>query len=127
MNKKSEIVNSNDTNIQQNVQKKESKDTVIPEDAPEEYMDTYLAAKDYLEFAPLSRMKLYEILNSEEHPTTHVEIVVNTVQVDWNQNALNKAYNLLQVQGFSKREMMDQLAFEGYSTESIRYAVKKIY
>ena len=121
-------MNNNSTaNIEQKELARENKIDIIPDDSPVEYMDTYEVAKDYLEFAPISRSKLYEILLSEGHEVEAASYVVASVQVDWGKNALKKAHNLLQVQGFSKHEMIDQLSFEGYTEDSIRYAIKKIY
>lgn len=101
--------------------------SVIPENAPKQYREAYHIAEDFVTFAPISKDTLYHILISEGQTLGTASYVADTVIVDWNEMALQKAYNILQVSGRSEKDMRDELIFNGFQKGEIDYAIKKIY
>lgn len=100
------------------------------EDKPKETIsqrNAIAAAKLYLSTAPFSRKGLIEQLEFEGYPTEDAEYAVDSLNVDWNEQAVRSAELYLSVMPFSKKELIEQLVFEGFTREQAEYGVNKVY
>lgn len=84
------------------------------------------SAESYLNFQAFSRKGLIEQLEFEEYSTEDAEYAVDSLDVDWNEQAAKSAESYLEFQAFSRQGLIDQLVFEGYTKAEAEYGVKAV-
>ena len=89
------------------------------------------SAENYLSFAPFSRNGLIRQLSSNagdgysKHDAT---VAVDSLKVDWNEQAAKSAENYLSMMGFSCQNLIQQLtssAGDMYTKPQAQYGAKK--
>ena len=80
-------------------------------------------AKDYLSYTAFSRTGLIEQLEYEGYSNYESQKAVDSLNVDWNEQALLKASEYLNYSAFSYSGLMNQLEYEGFSHSEAMYGV----
>lgn len=83
------------------------------------------SASSYLEVMSFSREGLIEQLEFDGFTTEEATVGVDSVSVDWNEQAWRSAEAYLEIMPFSRSELIDQLKFDGFTTEQATYAVDR--
>jgi len=78
-------------------------------------------AESYLEYTAFSRSGLIKQLEFEGYTTAAATVAVDSLDVDWNDQAVKSAKNYLELQGFSHSGLVNQLEFEGYTPEQAEH------
>lgn len=81
------------------------------------------SASNYLDFTAFSRSGLIGQLEFEGYSTEDATVAVDSLDVDYDQQAAKAAKNYLDFTGFSRQGLIDQLVFEGYTQEQATYGV----
>ena len=84
------------------------------------------SAESYLQFAAFSREGLIEQLEFEDYSKEDAEYAVDSLKVDWNEQAAKSAEAYLDTAAFSKQGLIDQLVFEGFTKEQAAFGVKAV-
>ncbi len=90
------------------------------------------SAIQYLSIQGFSREGLIEQLSSETgdgYKVTDATAAVDSLNVDWNQQALRSAKSYLSIQGFSCKGLIEQLSSEAgdrYTPTQAEYGAKQI-
>lgn len=90
------------------------------------------SARNYLETMSFSRKGLIQQLSSEGGDGYSVQdatVAVDSLDVDWNEQAAKSAQNYASMMGFSCQGMIEQLSSkggDGYSVKQANYGAKKI-
>ncbi len=82
-------------------------------------------ANDYLDYMAFSRSGLIGQLEYEGYSTEDATYAVDTITVDWNQQAAETAMNYLEYTSFSRSGLIDQLLYEGFTAEQAEYGVSQ--
>jgi len=83
------------------------------------------SAESYLDFSAFSRSGLIGQLEYEEYSTADATFAVDSLNVDWNEQAYKSAEQYLDFSSFSAGELQDQLEFEGFTPSQAAYGVSK--
>lgn len=83
-------------------------------------------ARDYLKFSSFSRSGLIEQLEFEGFANVDAVYAVDSLDVDWNEQAALKAKSYLDTSSFSRQGLLDQLLFEGFTAEQAGYGVDSV-
>ena len=83
-------------------------------------------AEEYISFLTLSRNELIEQLEFDGFETEAATISADYIDMDWNEQATNKAMEYLDFMGFSKKGLIEQLRFDGFTKEQAEYAVSAV-
>ena len=83
-------------------------------------------AQSYLDFSAFSRQGLIDQLVFEDFAVEDATFAVDTIAVDWNEQAAKKAQSYLDFSSFSRQGLIDQLTFEGFSAEQAEYGVTRV-
>lgn len=87
-------------------------------------------AESYLDLTGFSRSGLIDQLEFEgfttEDATFAVEYLESTGAVDWNAEAVEKAESYMDLTAFSRSGLIEQLEFEGFTTEQANYAADQV-
>ncbi len=75
-----------------------------------------ISATSYLAIGSWSREGLIEQLEFEQYETADATVAVDSLDIDWTQQAIEHAADYLELDGFSCQGLIDQLEFEGHST-----------
>lgn len=81
------------------------------------------AAMEYLSGQNFSRKGLIDQLKFEGYPTKAATAAVDSLHMDWNEQAALVARDYLQSQAFSKKSLTSQLEFDGFSSSQAQYGV----
>ena len=81
------------------------------------------AAGNYLDFSAFSRSGLIGQLEFEGYSTEDATSAVDSLDVDYDEQAAKAAQNYLDFSAFSRAGLIDQLVFEGYTQEQATYGV----
>jgi hypothetical protein len=84
------------------------------------------SAESYLQFAAFSREGLIEQLEFEDYSKEDAEYAVDSLKVDWNEQAAKSAESYLDISSFSKQGLIEQLVFDGFSKEEAAYGAKAV-
>ncbi|MCV7115513.1 Ltp family lipoprotein [Mycolicibacterium setense] len=79
------------------------------------------AAKDYLDYSAFSRQGLIEQLEYEDFSTTDATFAVDSITVDWNEQAAKAAKAYLDYSAFSRGGLIEQLEYEGFTPAQAVY------
>lgn len=83
-------------------------------------------AENYLSVMAFSRQGLIDQLVFEEYPEEDATLAVDSLDVDWNEQAARKAQEYLDAGSFSRQGLIDQLIFEGFTDEEAEYGVDQV-
>lgn len=72
---------------------------------------------------PFSRKGLIEQLEFEGFSEEDAIYAVDSIEVDWKEQAARAAENYLDNMSFSRKSLIEQLEFEGYTPEEAEYGV----
>ena len=72
-----------------------------------------------------SRKGLIKQLKFEGYSETAATTAVDSIQVDWNEQAAKCAANYIEFMSFSRKGLINQLKFEGFTTEQAEYGAKE--
>ncbi|WP_349816919.1 Ltp family lipoprotein [Mycobacterium antarcticum] len=81
------------------------------------------AAEDYLDYTAFSRQGLIEQLEFDEFSTEDATFAVDSITVDWNEQAAKAAKDYLDYTSFSHGGLIDQLEFAGFTPAQTEYGV----
>jgi len=81
------------------------------------------SAKNYLDYTAFSRSGLINQLEYEGFTTEEATYGVDSLNTDWNEQAVKAAKNYLDYTAFSRSGLINQLEYEGFSTEEATYGV----
>ncbi|OBB19761.1 hypothetical protein A5761_00655 [Mycolicibacterium setense] len=79
------------------------------------------AAKDYLDYSAFSRQGLIEQLEYEDFSTADATFAVDSITVDWNEQAAKAAKAYLDYSAFSRGGLIEQLEYEGFTPAQAVY------
>ena len=85
------------------------------------------SAENYLSFAAFSRSGLIEQLEFEGYSRADAKFAVDSLDVDWSEQAAKSAASYLEMSSFSLSALIDQLEFEGFTPEQAAYGANKAY
>ncbi len=104
------------------------KPTAAPTPAPTSVADQNAArmARDYLAYTAFSRQGLIDQLVFEGFAADVAAVAVDSLNVDWFEQAALMASNYLEYSAFSRQGLIDQLVFEGFSVEQAVYGVTSV-
>ncbi|ELK47383.1 Ltp family lipoprotein [Halobacillus sp. ACCC02827] len=80
-------------------------------------------AVEYINILAFSKSGLIEQLEFEGFSNEEATLAVESLDVDWNEQAGKKAQEYLDVMSFSRSELVDQLEFDGFTPEQAEYGV----
>ncbi|WP_043470605.1 Ltp family lipoprotein [Arthrobacter sp. Rue61a] len=80
-------------------------------------------AASYLKFSAFSRTGLIGQLEYNKFSTADATWAVDTMKVDWNEQAAKKAASYLKFSSFSRSGLVDQLIYNGFTPEQAEYGV----
>jgi hypothetical protein len=66
-------------------------------------------------------------LEYENYSTEDATWAVDNLSVDWNQQAALKAEDYLDYTSFSRQGLVEQLMYEGFTTEQAEYGASQTY
>jgi hypothetical protein len=84
------------------------------------------AAEGYLDVLPFSRQGLIEQLEFEGYSTEDATYAVDSLDVDWYEQAALMAQSYLDVMPFSRQGLIDQLVFEGFTPEEAAHGADSV-
>ncbi len=84
-------------------------------------------AQDYLDYTSFSRSGLIDQLEFEGFSTQDATVAVDGLDVDWREQAVQKAFDYLDYSSFSLSGLIDQLEFEGFTPEQAAYGAEAAY
>lgn len=85
------------------------------------------SAQQYLEFSAFSRSGLIDQLEYEGFSTEDATFAVDSLNVDWNEQAAKSARQYLEYTSFSRSGLIDQLVYEGFTHAQAEYGVNAAY
>jgi len=85
------------------------------------------SASGYLSFTSFSRSGLIDQLEFEGYSTDDATYAVDSLQVDWNDQAIKSARDYLSFTSFSRSGLVDQLEFEGFTAAQAEHGVAAAY
>lgn len=83
-------------------------------------------AESYLSFMSFSRKGLIQQLEFEGFSNSVATFAVDSIVVDWNEQAAKKAESYLSFMSFSRKGLIDQLKYEGFTNEQAEYGVTAV-
>jgi len=86
-------------------------------------MNARRKAADYLDYSAFSRTGLIDQLQFEGFSASDATYGVDSLKVDWNEQAAKKAAEYLDYSAFSRSGLIDQLLFEGFTPAQAEYGV----
>jgi hypothetical protein len=107
----------------------ETEEPVVEEPVVEEPTETVSqsnaveSALSYIQYSAFSRKGLIEQLKFEDYSTADATYAVDSIDVDWNEQAAKSAANYLEYSSFSRQGLIDQLVFEGFTQSQAEYGV----
>lgn len=115
---------------EKNPSKKETEaDDESRDDVSQEYKNALKSAQNYLDMSGFSKKSLEKQLEFEGFSEDSANYALDSVNVDWNEQALRSARVYYENMSMSKEEIFTQLSSddgEGYTREQARYAVDNL-
>jgi hypothetical protein len=84
-------------------------------------------ASDYLDFTSFSRSGLIEQLEFEDFSTADAAAGVDSLDVDWMEQAEKKAKEYLDFTSFSQQGLVEQLVFDGFTQSQAQHGAQSQY
>jgi len=91
-----------------------------------EEKNAYRSAKSYLNFMAFSRSGLIKQLEYEGYSKEAATIAVDSLNVDWKEQAAKCAKSYIELMSFSKSGLINQLKYEGFTQEEAEYGVAAV-
>jgi hypothetical protein len=85
------------------------------------------SAQQYLDYSAFSRSGLIHQLEYEDFSTADATFAVDSLHVDWNEQAAKSAKQYLEYTSFSRSGLIDQLVYEGFTRAQAEYGVNAAY
>jgi hypothetical protein len=85
------------------------------------------SAQQYIDMSPFSRSGLIDQLEFEGFSTADATYAVDSLTVDWNEQAALSAQQYLEMTSFSKSGLIEQLEFEGFTSAQAEYGANAAY
>ena len=85
------------------------------------------SAESYLSFTAFSQSGLIEQLEFEGYSTADATFAVESLDVDWNEQAAKSAAAYLEMSSFSLSALIEQLEFEGFTPEQAAHGANEAY
>ncbi|WP_338760700.1 Ltp family lipoprotein [Nocardia vulneris] len=85
------------------------------------------SAQQYLDYSAFSRSGLIHQLEYEGFATADATFAVDSLNVDWNEQAAKSAKQYLEYTSFSRSGLIDQLVYEGFMRAQAEYGVNAAY
>jgi len=85
------------------------------------------SAESYLAYTAFSRTGLIDQLVFEEYSRADATVAVDSLNVNWREQAYKSAKSYLEYSSFSLNELIDQLEYEGFSTADASYGANRAY
>jgi len=85
------------------------------------------SAQQYLEISAFSRSGLIDQLEYEGFSTEDATFAVDSLNVDWNEQAARSAEQYLEMTSFSLSGLIDQLVYEGFTHAQAEYGANAAY
>ncbi|MGV9924496.1 Ltp family lipoprotein [Nocardia rhamnosiphila] len=85
------------------------------------------SAQQYLEISAFSRSGLIDQLEYEGYSTEDATFAVDSLNVDWNEQAAKSARQYLELSSFSRSGLIDQLVYEGFTYAQAEYGANAAY
>lgn len=85
------------------------------------------SAQQYLDYSAFSRSGLIHQLEYEDFSTADATFAVDSLKVDWNEQAAKSAKQYLQYSSFSRSGLIDQLVYEGFARAQAEYGANAAY
>lgn len=102
--------------------------TVTPTDSTTRAQDNAIqSARDYLDYSAFSRSGLIGQLEYEGYSTADATFAVDSLDVDWDEQAYMSAKAYLEYSSFSLSGLIEQLEYEGFSNAQAKYGAEKAY
>ena len=83
-------------------------------------------AYDYIEYSSFSRSGLIDQLKYEGYSNADATYAVDTIEVDWNEQAAKTAQSYLDTSSFSRSGLLDQLIYEGFTQSQANYGLSAV-
>lgn len=83
-------------------------------------------AVNYLDYSSFSRKGLINQLKFEGFSKADSTFAVDSLNINWNNEAARKAQEYLNFKSFSRAGLISQLVFEGFSKSQATYGAKKV-
>lgn len=83
-------------------------------------------ANDYLDVLAFSKSGLVSQLEYNGYSTADATYAVNSISVNWNEQAAKKAKSYLDVMAFSRSGLIEQLEYNGFTRAQAEYGVSKV-
>jgi len=84
------------------------------------------SAESYLSFSAFSRSGLIDQLEFEGYSNSDATYAVDSLDVNWNEQAAKSAESYLELSSFSRSGLIDQLVFEGFTRSQAEYGVSAV-
>lgn len=85
------------------------------------------SARQYLNVSAFSRSGLIHQLEYEGFATADATFAVDSLNVDWNEQAAKSAKQYLELTSFSRTGLIDQLMYEGFTRAQAEHGVNVAY
>ncbi|MEV6278872.1 Ltp family lipoprotein [Nocardia sp. NPDC051832] len=85
------------------------------------------SAQQYLDYSAFSRSGLIHQLEYEEFSTADATFAVDSLNVDWNEQAAKSAKQYLEYTAFSRSGLVDQLVYDGFTRAQAEHGVNVAY
>ena len=91
--------------------------------SPASQQNAVQKAKDYLGYDAFSRQGLIKQLEYDHFSTEDAAFAVDSITVDWNEQAAKKAKNYLGYDAFSHDGLINQLEYDGFTPAQAEFGV----
>lgn len=108
-------------------QDEETESEVSDEEIPSQGENALRNAEQYLDYTAFSKEGLYDQLLFEQYPEDAARYAVESLDVDWKEQAVYAGENYLEYSPFSKEGLYEQLIYEEFTEEEARYAVDLLF
>ncbi|MEU0542322.1 Ltp family lipoprotein [Nocardia sp. NPDC005978] len=85
------------------------------------------SAQQYLDYSAFSRSGLINQLEYEDFSTADATFAVDSLDVDWNEQAAKSAKQYLEYTSFSRSGLIDQLVYEGFTRAQAEHGANVAY
>ena len=97
------------------------------DEVPREFHNALRSAQMYLKTMPFSKQGLADQLEFESYSPDAARYAVDTVDADWNAQAVKSGEMYVEMMGFSPQGLIDQLTFDGYTQSEAEYAAAQLF
>jgi hypothetical protein len=91
--------------------------------SPASQQNAVRAAKNYLDYTAFSRQRLIKQLEYDHYSEEDATFAVDSITVDWNEQAAKKAKDYLGYTSFSHDGLVNQLTYDGLTSVQAEYGV----